>query len=146
MIRRPPRSTPLYSSAASDVYKRQDYFHPSQQKMRVLDRLPLRGLVHNLPARPKATLAVVAILGLAASAYVYATTASNLQEEQEELFRDHASARIQSVKYSLQSNVTLASSLNALLHSSQEVTYSEFRTFATETQAGLEHPHLAACV
>src|SRR5665647_1624512 len=27
MIRRPPRSTPLYSSAASDVYKRQDYIH-----------------------------------------------------------------------------------------------------------------------
>src|SRR5450759_4903659 len=26
MIRRPPRSTPLYSSAASDVYKRQDYW------------------------------------------------------------------------------------------------------------------------
>src|SRR5660397_169387 len=25
MIRRPPRSTPLYSSAASDVYKRQGY-------------------------------------------------------------------------------------------------------------------------
>src|SRR3546814_4482604 len=25
MIRRPPRSTPLYSSAASDVYKRQDF-------------------------------------------------------------------------------------------------------------------------
>src|SRR5674476_1686661 len=25
MIRRPPRSTPLYSSAASDVYKRQFY-------------------------------------------------------------------------------------------------------------------------
>ena len=25
MIRRPPRSTPLYSSAASDVYKRQTY-------------------------------------------------------------------------------------------------------------------------
>ena len=25
MMRRPPRSTPLYSSAASDVYKRQDY-------------------------------------------------------------------------------------------------------------------------
>ena len=25
MIRRPPRSTPLYSSAASDVYKRQLY-------------------------------------------------------------------------------------------------------------------------
>src|SRR5660398_281885 len=27
MIRRPPRSTPLYSSAASDVYKRQFYNH-----------------------------------------------------------------------------------------------------------------------
>ena len=26
MIRRPPRSTPLYSSAASDVYKRQGYY------------------------------------------------------------------------------------------------------------------------
>src|SRR5660397_297010 len=26
MIRRPPRSTPLYSSAASDVYKRQNLF------------------------------------------------------------------------------------------------------------------------
>src|SRR5660397_235879 len=76
--------------------------------MRVLDRLPLRGLVHNLPARAKATLAVVAILGLAASAYVYATTASNLHREQEELFRDHASARIQSVEDSLQSNVALA--------------------------------------
>ena len=25
MIRRPPRSTPLYSSAASDVYKRQEW-------------------------------------------------------------------------------------------------------------------------
>src|SRR5660397_292114 len=32
MIRRPPRSTPLYSSAASDVYKRQDFtqgIHPA---------------------------------------------------------------------------------------------------------------------
>src|SRR5660398_327280 len=29
MIRRPPRSTPLYSSAASDVYKRQG-FTPSE--------------------------------------------------------------------------------------------------------------------
>src|SRR5660397_138020 len=27
MIRRPPRSTPLYSSAASDVYKRQDIWY-----------------------------------------------------------------------------------------------------------------------
>ena len=30
MIRRPPRSTPLYSSAASDVYKRQVLCHPIQ--------------------------------------------------------------------------------------------------------------------
>src|SRR5674476_1163880 len=30
MIRRPPRSTPLYSSAASDVYKRQDEAHRDQ--------------------------------------------------------------------------------------------------------------------
>src|SRR5660397_37990 len=29
MIRRPPRSTPLYSSAASDVYKRRDWCHLS---------------------------------------------------------------------------------------------------------------------
>ena len=27
MIRRPPRSTPLYSSAASDVYKRQEWVY-----------------------------------------------------------------------------------------------------------------------
>src|SRR5665647_2685035 len=26
MVRRPPGSTPLYSSAASDVYKRQEYY------------------------------------------------------------------------------------------------------------------------
>src|SRR5660398_161135 len=30
MIRRPPRSTPLYSSAASDVYKRQHTIHASK--------------------------------------------------------------------------------------------------------------------
>ena len=30
-IRRPPRSTPLYSSAASDVYKRQPVFCPSKR-------------------------------------------------------------------------------------------------------------------
>src|SRR5450759_5701696 len=35
MIRRPPRSTPLYSSAASDVYKRQDYsFETITQRLR----------------------------------------------------------------------------------------------------------------
>src|SRR5660397_123567 len=30
MIRRPPRSTPLYSSAASDVYKRQTPLRPAR--------------------------------------------------------------------------------------------------------------------
>src|SRR3546814_3149931 len=34
MIRRPPRSTPLYSSAASDVYKRQD----KEDSWREIDR------------------------------------------------------------------------------------------------------------
>src|SRR5450759_6039918 len=40
MIRRPPRSTPLYSSAASDVYKRQvglppdEWDRPSQHRAR----------------------------------------------------------------------------------------------------------------
>ena len=32
MIRRPPRSTPLYSSAASDVYKRQALVIGSEDK------------------------------------------------------------------------------------------------------------------
>src|SRR5665647_3963963 len=40
MIRRPPRSTPLYSSAASDVYKRQDpagpFLQPDGQLMKRL--------------------------------------------------------------------------------------------------------------
>ena len=31
MIRRPPRSTPLYSSAASDVYKRQGYTYDEDE-------------------------------------------------------------------------------------------------------------------
>src|SRR5665647_2489782 len=33
MIRRPPRSTPLYSSAASDVYKRQEHVLPPDVKV-----------------------------------------------------------------------------------------------------------------
>ena len=33
MIRRPPRSTPLYSSAASDVYKRQHFKNVLAQKI-----------------------------------------------------------------------------------------------------------------
>src|SRR5660398_178369 len=39
MIRRPPRSTPLYSSAASDVYKRQPGSHTSES--RKTDHRPL---------------------------------------------------------------------------------------------------------
>eukprot|EP00826_Nyctotherus_ovalis_P038659 TRINITY_DN3635_c0_g1_i13.p2 TRINITY_DN3635_c0_g1~~TRINITY_DN3635_c0_g1_i13.p2 ORF type:complete len:104 (+),score=18.21 TRINITY_DN3635_c0_g1_i13:23-313(+) len=38
MIRRPPRSTPLYSSAASDVYKRQ---LPNEKGMEYLMAIPL---------------------------------------------------------------------------------------------------------
>ena len=44
MIRRPPRSTPLYSSAASDVYKRQVSNHPSI-KMLALTFLVVVGVV-----------------------------------------------------------------------------------------------------
>ncbi len=32
MIRRPPRSTPLYSSAASDVYKETDMYPPGSPR------------------------------------------------------------------------------------------------------------------
>src|SRR5660397_36399 len=41
MIRPPPRSTPLYSSAASDVYKRQGECHPPHApRLRSLQALP----------------------------------------------------------------------------------------------------------
>src|SRR5660398_264472 len=46
MIRRPPRSTPLYSSAASDVYKRQmarDTSPQCKQCRREGDKLYLKG-------------------------------------------------------------------------------------------------------
>ena len=40
MIRRPPRSTPLYSSAASDVYKRQVQIpHKGQVKDTIIEVL-----------------------------------------------------------------------------------------------------------
>ena len=38
MIRRPPRSTPLYSSAASDVYKRQRYGENPHQKSAIYSK------------------------------------------------------------------------------------------------------------
>ena len=41
MIRRPQRSTPLYSSAASDVYKRQQY-HPVTDEVIHLDLMRVR--------------------------------------------------------------------------------------------------------
>ena len=39
MIRRPPRSTPLYSSAASDVYKRQQLELPTSESEAWIARL-----------------------------------------------------------------------------------------------------------
>src|SRR5674476_90991 len=39
MIRRPPRSTPLYSSAASDVYKRQPEYLLTQPQL-PLEKVP----------------------------------------------------------------------------------------------------------
>src|SRR5665647_3947474 len=52
MIRRPPRSTPLYSSAASDVYKRQMYEGDMSRKRNLVDfgfRLP--SAMDNRPLR-----------------------------------------------------------------------------------------------
>src|SRR5665647_2201785 len=47
MIRRPPRSTPLYSSAASDVYKRQVYMVVliGQQNLDYLFRVLIQQLI-----------------------------------------------------------------------------------------------------
>src|SRR5450759_3141471 len=46
MIRLPPRSTPLYSSAASDVYKRQDQLLGEQRaERRVAAQLYLRAIL-----------------------------------------------------------------------------------------------------
>src|SRR5660397_295106 len=46
MIRRPPRSTPLYSSAASDVYKRQVVSHHEQLS---LGNWSWREIRHDVP-------------------------------------------------------------------------------------------------
>src|SRR5660397_243872 len=49
MIRRPPRSTPLYSSAASDVYKRQEEARAASDRFRDSElRDPLTGLPNRL--------------------------------------------------------------------------------------------------
>ena len=49
MIRRPPRSTPLYSSAASDVYKRQDLIPLAKFEGEINSALILNNgiLIHN---------------------------------------------------------------------------------------------------
>src|SRR5660397_134924 len=46
MIRRPPRSTPLYSSAASDVYKRQEFSPAVEERAARGDLTVLRGMFH----------------------------------------------------------------------------------------------------
>src|SRR5665647_2165136 len=48
MIRRPPRSTPLYSSAASDVYKRQAPAHISGMMSGVIIKLGIFGILRML--------------------------------------------------------------------------------------------------
>ena len=47
MIRRPPRSTPLYSSAASDVYKRQVVYNKSPTSFIQVWRAPVDGHTSN---------------------------------------------------------------------------------------------------
>src|SRR5665647_3831356 len=56
MIRRPPRSTPLYSSAASDVYKRQPFFSGFYSKDSIIEAVELS----HLPGAGFAYFAVVA--------------------------------------------------------------------------------------
>eukprot|EP00825_Cyclidium_porcatum_P013660 TRINITY_DN17231_c0_g1_i1.p1 TRINITY_DN17231_c0_g1~~TRINITY_DN17231_c0_g1_i1.p1 ORF type:complete len:107 (+),score=31.13 TRINITY_DN17231_c0_g1_i1:105-425(+) len=51
MIRRPPRSTHCISSAASDVYKRQDIFNTKIQSVEEVEKLTkiqiLDGIIHS---------------------------------------------------------------------------------------------------
>src|SRR5660397_295185 len=53
MIRRPPRSTPLYSSAASDVYKRQIQLRSALS--RVLSRVLSKGVSKGVAHHPRIT-------------------------------------------------------------------------------------------
>src|SRR5660397_256517 len=52
MIRRPPRSTPLYSSAASDVYKRQPLYGPMPAKPYAAPAMPGLAVRQN-PVSPR---------------------------------------------------------------------------------------------
>src|SRR5660398_25360 len=54
MIRRPPRSTPLYSSAASDVYKRQSMRSVQLLEIAVLELLGHDRLDKNVLFHPNA--------------------------------------------------------------------------------------------
>ena len=56
MIRRPPRSTQGVSSAASDVYKRQDIENPEQDVAKTLLREDLEGVLATLSPRERDVL------------------------------------------------------------------------------------------
>src|SRR5665647_3987759 len=67
MIRRPPRSTPLYSSAASDVYKRQvcggsghvrSVSSVALQLLRAIEEMLNKGATHNLVVRTRSEVAL----------------------------------------------------------------------------------------
>src|SRR5660397_299049 len=63
MIRRPPRSTPLYSSAASDVYKRQVLALKAVLVLAVVEGLLLLGSLRVLPGLWFLGLVVLALPG-----------------------------------------------------------------------------------
>eukprot|EP00826_Nyctotherus_ovalis_P038468 TRINITY_DN3604_c0_g1_i13.p3 TRINITY_DN3604_c0_g1~~TRINITY_DN3604_c0_g1_i13.p3 ORF type:complete len:122 (+),score=42.36 TRINITY_DN3604_c0_g1_i13:29-367(+) len=59
MIRRPPRSTPLYSSAASDVYKRQAVMlHEKEKLWRQVEHLNGKKALPQRPVKPKTAVAI----------------------------------------------------------------------------------------
>ena len=53
MIRRPPRSTPLYSSAASDVYKRQPHTHRFDNDPVYRNDMQYHGIPRVIPNLPE---------------------------------------------------------------------------------------------
>eukprot|EP00826_Nyctotherus_ovalis_P043507 TRINITY_DN4590_c0_g1_i1.p2 TRINITY_DN4590_c0_g1~~TRINITY_DN4590_c0_g1_i1.p2 ORF type:complete len:118 (-),score=9.71 TRINITY_DN4590_c0_g1_i1:436-762(-) len=59
MIRRPPRSTPLYSSAASDVYKRQiDHRRESKHRSKAKKKLGSKNMYMRLLVKVSYSLTV----------------------------------------------------------------------------------------
>src|SRR5665647_3358288 len=83
MIRLPPRSTPLYSSAASDVYKRQLRFtslNVGRGYSRCYTRYPRVSRPVHYPRERKSMKKVIVaavLLGLLASAFVFAACGGN---------------------------------------------------------------------